>query len=66
MPRRGFRKDWGFLAPSDPEGMPSLRLLWLESLKTRGYAEVYLANCESDIGAFIVGRRSAASRKRAR
>ena len=54
MARKGQKKDWAFLAPSDPEGMPSLRLQWLETLKTRAYSSSYVQNCESDLGLFIV------------
>ena len=54
MARKGQKKDWAFLAPSDPQGMPWLRLQWLETLKTRAYSEAYIQNCESDLALFIV------------
>jgi integrase/recombinase XerD len=54
MAKKGEKKSWPFLAPSDPEGMPALRLLWLEALKTRGYSEAYVGNCESAVSLFTV------------
>lgn len=41
MARKGQKKTWPFLDPTDPEGMPVLRLLWLDALRTRGYSDPY-------------------------
>ena len=54
MPARGQRKPWPFLAPEDPLGMPALRLSWIEALKTRGFSEAHVQNCESALGAFVL------------
>ncbi len=54
MPRKGQKKLWSFLDPTDPEGMPVLRLLWLDALRTRGYSDAYVQNCESALGAFLL------------
>ena len=54
MPRRGQKKDWLFLAPSDPEGMPALRLLWIEAMRTRGLSEAHVDNCQMTLAAFII------------
>jgi len=54
MPARGQRKPWPFLAPEDPLGMPALRLAWIEALKTRGFSEAHVQNCESALGAFVL------------
>jgi integrase/recombinase XerD len=34
--------------------MPSLRLLWIEALRTKGFSDAYVQNCESALGAFIL------------
>ncbi len=54
MPRRGQKKDWLFLTPSDPEGMPALRLLWVEAMRTRGLSEAHVDNCQMTLAAFIL------------
>ncbi|KAA0248784.1 hypothetical protein FBQ97_17685 [Acidobacteria bacterium ACD] len=54
MPAKGQRKPWPFLAPEDPHGMPALRLAWIEALKTRGFSEAHVQNCESALGAFVL------------
>ncbi len=54
MARKGQKKSWPFLDPTDPEGMPVLRLLWLDALRTRAYSDAYVQNCESALGAFIL------------
>jgi len=54
MPRRGQKKDWLFLAPSDPEGMPALRLLWVEAMRTRGLSEAHVDNSQMTLAAFIL------------
>jgi integrase/recombinase XerD len=55
MPRRGQKKEWSFLAPlSDPEGMPALRLQWVEAMRTRALSEAHVDNGQMYLAAFIV------------
>jgi integrase/recombinase XerD len=54
MPAKGHRKPWPFLFPADPEGMAHLRVEWLEALRTRGFSDAYVQNCEGALGAFIL------------
>ncbi|MCE7956432.1 MAG: site-specific tyrosine recombinase XerC [Acidobacteria bacterium ACB2] len=54
MPAKGQRKDWGFLAPNDPQGMPLLLEAWLEAMKVKAYAPHYVQNARTAVSAFIV------------
>jgi integrase/recombinase XerD len=54
MPRKGTRKDWGFLDPFDPEGLVVLMRAFLEHRTERGYAERSVKGCEESLSRFIV------------